>query len=311
VSGAAAGAVAVAVALEVAVAEPPRRLHPVAWFGRAVAPFDREWSRPLAVGALVAAVLPLVAAGAVARLVRLAAEAGTLTAALAGGLALFSATSLRMLLGEARAVVAATDGDLATARERLPSLAGRDAADLSPGELRSAAVESAAENLADGLVAPLLAFAAGSALTGSLPIAAGLAAWVKAVNTLDSMLGYRSKRVGTPSARLDDAAMWLPARLSAPLLAVAALDPGAPVRAREHVTAPPSPNSGWPMATLAAVLGRRLAKPGTYDLPLGEAFPSVEESQQGVRIVGVAGGLAYLLAGLTAYAADPGVVAWS
>jgi len=309
VSAVATGAVAVAFTLEVAIAEPPTRLHPVAWFGRAIAPFDREWTHPLAVGSLVAAVLPLAAAGVVAGMVLLAAEAGALAAPLAAGVALFSATSLRMLLGEARAVVAATDGDLAAARERLPSLAGRDASDLSAGELRSAAVESAAENLADGLVAPLLAFALGALV--SLPVAAGLAAWVKAVNTLDSMLGYRSKRVGTPSARLDDAAMWLPARLSALLVAAAALDPGALARARDHASAPPSPNSGWPMATLAAVLDRRLAKPGVYDLPLGESFPTVAEGQRGVRVVGAAGALAYLLAAVVAYAAESGVVAWS
>ena len=308
-SAAGAGAVAVAFALEAAIAEPPTRLHPVAWFGRAIAPFDREWSRPLAVGALVAGVLPLAAAGIVAGLVLLATEAGAVAAAVAAGLALFSATSLRMLLGEARAVVAATEDDLAAARERLPSLAGRDPSGLSAGELRSAAVESAAENLADGLVAPLFAFALGAVV--SLPVAAGLAAWVKAVNTLDSMLGYRSKRVGTPSARLDDAVMWLPARLSAVLLASAALDLRALVEAREHAGAPPSPNSGWPMATLAAVLDRRLAKPGVYDLPLGEDFPTVAESQRGVRVVGVAGVLAYVLAGVAVYAANPGVVAWS
>ncbi|SEW28354.1 CobD/CbiB family cobalamin biosynthesis protein [Halobacterium jilantaiense] len=308
-SAAAAGAVAVAFALEAAVAEPPTRLHPVAWLGRAIAPFDREWTRPLAVGALVAVALPLAAAGAVAGLVAVAAEAGELAAGAVAGLALFSATSLRMLLGEARAVVAATGDDPAGARERLRSLAGRDSTDLSAGELRSAAVESAAENLADGLVAPLLAFAAGALV--SLPVAAGLAAWVKAVNTLDSMLGYRSKRVGTPSARLDDAVMWLPARLSALLVAAAARDPDALARARDYAAAPPSPNSGWPMATLAAVLGRRLAKPGVYDLPLGAEFPTAAESQRGVRDVGVAGVLAYLLTGLVAYAAGSGVVAWS
>jgi len=312
VSATAAGAVAVTLALEAAVGEPPTRLHPVAWFGRAVAPFDREWAHPLAVGALVAVTLPLAAAGAVASVVALAAAAtGPVAAALVAGVALFSTTSLRMLLGEARAVVAATGDDPAAARARLPSLAGRDAGDLSAGEVRSAAVESAAENLADGLVAPLLAFTAGVAATGSLAVASAGAAWVKAVNTLDSMLGYRSKRVGTPSARLDDAAMWLPARLAAALVAAAALDPGALARAREHAGAPPSPNSGWPMATLAAVLDRRLAKPGVYDLPLGAAFPDVADAQRGVGIVGAAGLLAYALTGLAAaLAVDGGVVAW-
>nr|WP_208288837.1 adenosylcobinamide-phosphate synthase CbiB [Halobacterium sp. R2-5] len=295
------GAVALAFALEAAFAEPPARIHPVAWFGRAIAPLDREWANPQAVGVLVALVLPLAAGLLVGSLVALAGRIDPLLAAAVAGLALFATTSLRMLLGEARAVVAATDSDLDAARERLQSLAGRDASDLSTGELRSAAVESAAENLADGLVAPLLAFALGAVV--SLPVAAGAAAWVKGANTLDSMLGYRSKPVGTASARLDDAVMWLPARLSASLVALAGLDFGALARAREHADAPPSPNSGWPMATLAAVLGVRLAKPGVYDLPLGAEFPTVAESQRGVRVVGAAGVLSYALAA--------GVVAWS
>jgi len=301
VSLTAAGAVALAFALEAAFAEPPASLHPVAWFGRAVAPFDREWANPRAVGALVAVVLPLVAAVLVGSLVALAGRVDVRAAAGVAGLALFATTSLRMLSDEARAVVAATETDLDAARDRLQSLAGRDASDLSAGELRSAAVESAAENLADGLVAPLLAFAVGAVV--SLPVAAAAAAWVKAVNTLDSMLGYRSKPVGTASARLDDAVMWLPARVSAALVAFAELDAAALARAREHADAPPSPNSGWPMATLAAVLGVRLAKPGVYDLPLGGEFPTVAESRRGVRVVGVAGALAYALAA--------GVVAWS
>ena len=309
---AALGAVAAAFALEVVIGEPPTRVHPVAWFGRAVAPFDREWARPLVVGGLVAVLLPLAAAVAAGGLV-VAAEttAGGLAGTAIAGVVLFATTSLRMLLGEARAVVAATGEDLARARQRLLSLAGRDASDLSAAEIRSAAVESAAENLADGLVAPLAAFGFGVAVTGSLAVAAAAAGWVKAVNTLDSMLGYRSKRVGTPSARLDDAVMWLPARLAAVLVAAGARDPRALPRAASHAGAPPSPNSGWPMATLAAALGRRLAKPGVYDLPLGDGFPAVAESQRGVRVVGVAGVLAYGLAGLAVYfAGDGGVVAW-
>lgn len=307
-SAAAAGAVALAFGLDAAVAEPPRRVHPVAWFGRAVAPFDREWSRPHVVGVAVAVALPLAAASVVGAAVLLAARADPRAGAGVAGLALFATTSLRMLLDEAGGVVAATDGDLDAARDRLRSLAGRDAGDLSAGELRSAAVESAAENLADGLVAPLAAFVLGALV--SLPVAAAAAAWVKAANTLDSMLGYRSKPVGAASARLDDAVMWLPARLSAVLISVAAVDPGSLARAREHATAPPSPNSGWPMAALAAALDVRLAKRGAYDISLGGAFPTVAESQRGVRLVGAAGVLAYALAALGAYAAR-GVVGWS
>jgi adenosylcobinamide-phosphate synthase len=293
-------AVGLAFALDLAVEEPPTRVHPVAWFGRAVAPFDRAWRSPRLVGVALAVVLPLLAAGAVALLVLGASRVDPAAGAVAAGLALFVTTSLRMLVGTAGDVVAATGGDdLSAARDRLPALVGRDPSDLSAGEVRSAAVESAAENLADGLVAPLAAFAVLAPV--SLALAAGAAAWVKAVNTLDSMLGYRSKPVGWASARLDDAVMWLPARASAVLVAAAALAPGAVSAGRTWAHAPPSPNSGWPMATLAAALDVRLSKPGVYALNDDGALPTVAEAERGVTVVAVAGALAYLLAGVVAW----------
>ena len=307
-------AVVVAAGLEALLSEPPTRVHPVAWFGRAVAPFDREWRRPRAVGVGAALVLPLPAAGVVAGAVWLAGTVHPLAAGVLAGLALFSTTSLRMLLDEVRRVNDLVQSDLAGARSALRSLAGREASDLSAGEVRSAAVESAAENLADGLVAPLLAFAVLAPV--SLPLAAGAAAWVKAVNTLDSMLGYRSKPVGWASARLDDLVMWVPARLSAGLLAVGAGRPGTLVRAREWATEPPSPNSGWPMATLAALLSVRLEKPGVYVLNPERALPGSEAVERGVGLVRRAGLLAYAAAGIVAgsgvwIAGVVEVLAWS
>jgi adenosylcobinamide-phosphate synthase len=295
-------AVAAAAGLEATLGEPPTRLHPVARFGRVVAPFDREWPAARAVGVAVALVLPLAAAGVVGGAVWLAGTVHPLAGGALAGLALFSTTSLRMLLGEARRVDGLVDADLDGARRALRSLAGRDAADLSAGEVRSAAVESAAENLADGLVAPLLAFAVLAAL--SLPAAAAAAAWVKAVNTLDSMLGYRSKPVGWASARLDDLLMWVPARLSAALLALGAGAPRVLGRARRWAREPPSPNSGWPMATLAALLDARLEKPGVYVLNPDGALPGSAAVGRGVGLVRRAGLLAYALAGV-------GVFAWS
>jgi adenosylcobinamide-phosphate synthase len=283
----AAAAVALAIGLDAAVAEPPTRIHPVALFGRLVAGVDRGggaqesdgWERPRTVGVVAAVLLPALAAGVVAGAVAVA-TADPWAGAAVAGLVLFSTTSLRRLLDRARAVIGASDADLDAARRDLRALAGRDAAVLDAAHVRSAAVESLAENLADGLVAPLAAFAAVVAVTGAvggvavagvdvtLALAAGASAWVKAVNTLDSMLGYRSKPVGWAPARLDDAVMWLPARLSAVLLGVVAGAPALPLR--QHVRAlarrPSSPNSGWPMATMAAALPARLVKPGAYDL---------------------------------------------
>ncbi|MFU1780156.1 CobD/CbiB family cobalamin biosynthesis protein [Haloarcula japonica] len=301
-------AVAVASGLELAIGEPPTRLHPVAWFGRFVGTVDREWDHPLAVGALAAALLPLGVAVVVGGSVALAATREPLAAVALAGLALFLTTSLRSLLSTAREVIADSEVDLLVARDGLLALAGRDASDLSAGEVRSAAVESASENLADGLVASLAAFVLGGLVAAGtglppLPVAAGAAVWVKAVNTMDSMLGYRSKRVGTPTARLDDAVMWFPARVSALLLAIACGSPQSVARARSWLDGVPSPNSGWPMGTAAAALDVRLEKPGVYVLNPARGLPDVTTAQHSVTRVGVAGVLAYLLAGL-------GVLAW-
>jgi|AntDeeMetageno51_2_1112566.scaffolds.fasta_scaffold00460_7 adenosylcobinamide-phosphate synthase len=302
-------AVTVAAGLDATVAELPSRVHPVALFGRVVGRFDREWSRPRAIGVAVAVSLPLAAAGVALGVVAAAGRVAAVvlgggvapavaTAAVAG-LVLFATTSLRMLVGAAREVVAASESDPEAARAASLALVGRDTASLSAGRLRSAAVESAAENLADGLVAPLLAFVVGTQV--SVVVGVACAAWVKAVNTLDSMLGYPDRPHGTASARLDDAVMWIPARLSAVLLALAARSPTALTTARRWARAPASPNSGWPMATTAAVLDARLAKPGAYDLNTDAPLPSLATAQAGVRTVSVAGWLAFLLAGVAAW----------
>ena len=334
----AAAAVVLASALDAAVAEPPARIHPVALFGRLVARVDRGgersggWAHPRVVGVAAAVLLPVLAAGVAAAAVGAGSAAHPWVGAAVAGLVLFSTTSLRALLDRARDVIAASDADLDAARRDLRALAGRDAASLDAAHVRSAAVESLAENLADGLVAPLAAFAAvvavGSAAAGAgggapvagadagLALAAGAAAWVKAVNTLDSMLGYRSKPVGLAPARLDDAVMWLPARLSALLLGVVGRAPGLPLRRRVRTLAgrPASPNSGWPMATMAAVLPARLAKPGAYDLdpdtaPTGSggaaADPaSLPDVAAAIRAVGLTRRAGLLAAAIT------GVVTW-
>lgn len=276
------------------VGEPPSRVHPVAWFGSVVGLVDRDWSAPRLVGTVATLLLPALAGAIVAGVVHLGGRANPALGTLLAAGALFVSISLSMLLAEASAVVELTKTTVPGARERLRSLAGRDASDLSPDELRSAAVESIGENLADGLVAPLLAFTVGAFV--SLPAAAGLAVWVKAVNTMDSMLGYRSKPTGWAPARLDDAVMFVPARISALLLAIAAGDPRAISQARSFANVPASPNSGWPMATLAAVLDSRLRKPGAYDLFADRSLPDVPTAKRGVAVTRRAGLLAFLVA---------------
>lgn len=295
-------AVALAAVLDWTVRELPARAHPVAVFGRVVGRADREWSHPRLTGVGVATVLPALAAAVAFGIVLAAVAFDPLLGGIVAGAVLFVTTSLRMLLAETAGVIEASVTDPAAARERLPALAGRDPVALSPELLRSAAVESASENLADGLVAPLLAFALLAPL--SLPLGAAGAAWVKAVNTLDSMLGYPSKPHGWASARLDDLVMWVPARISALLLSVAALSPDPVLTARRWHDETASPNSGWPMATAAGALQVRLEKPDHYVLNELASLPTAEQARRGVALVGRAGLVAYVLVVL------PGVIAW-
>jgi len=318
-------AIGLAFSLDLLIGEPPRQVHPVAWFGTLVAAVDREWSESRRItqliGGVIAIVLPLIAA----TVVGLTVAAGfaiypTLGAALAA-IVLFLTMSLRMLVDLTRAVIDATGGehrggsvtdgggtiasgdgrvvdrmgsDLEDARAEARGLVGRETGDLSAPEIRSAAIESPAENLADGFASTLLPFALLAPI--SLPLAAAAAAWIKAVNTLDSMLGYRSKPIGTASARLDDAVMYLPARITALCLALAAFRPGSLVAAREWARVPASPNSGWPMATLACALGVRLEKRGAYVLNPEADLPSVTDGHRAVSTVGLAATLLVAIA---------------
>jgi adenosylcobinamide-phosphate synthase len=165
--------------------------------------------------------------------------------------------------------------DLAGARHLLPALVGRDPEDLDAKEIARAVVESVAENTVDGIVAPALWAAAGGAV-GTLGY--------RAVNTLDSMVGHRSaryERYGKASARLDDAANWIPARLTATLVAVTV-----PARAgsiwralRGPARRHPSPNAGVAEAAFAVALGLRLGGTNIYQgrvdvrPPLGDGRP--------------------------------------
>lgn len=285
------GVLVVALALDAAVGEPPEWGHPVALFGRAVDRLDRGWRFPRAAGVIIAASGPLAFAAAYAGAVALAGAVGPagLDVAVGGGL-LFTTVSLRMLLAVAAETLTAIETDTRRASTQITALVGRDTTSLTPGEFRSGVVESLAENLSDGFVAPLVAFALGTAI--ALPAAVGAAAWVKGVNTLDSMLGYRTNPLGWASARLDDVVMYCPARVTAVLIAVAGGAPASVLAAAAWARAPASPNAGWPMATLAGVLGVQLRKPGRYALNAGAGLPTGEHARHGLRVVRVAGVLA-------------------
>jgi len=292
-----------AAVLEAAVGEPPARLHPVAWLGRAIGWLERrQFGAPRSVGSVYALAVPAGCALVAATLVA-AAGAGPIPALapVVAGVVLWISSSLRMLLERGRVVVASSETDVEAARESLLALAGRDASELSPELVRSAAVESLAENLSDGFVAPLSAFLALSFV--SIPAAAAGAAFVKGANTMDSMLGYPGP-FGWGSARLDDLVMFVPARLSAICLGLGSGDPEAPFRARRYATKPASPNAGWPMGTLAAALNVRLEKPGAYVLNGVADYPTVADGDRAIGAVRSAAAIASIAVAVV------GVVRW-
>ena len=296
---AAAAAVALLLALSIDRwwGEPPAALHPVVWMGRAlgacgarVAPAQATgrdlWSFWLAaiawcaLAAIVLVVFGVLQWTAVAHL-------PAWGAALALGLLLKPLLAWRMLRREVLAVEAALGESLEAGRARLAWLVSRDVRQLDEAQVRESAVESLAENLSDSVVAPVFWF-----------VLLGLpgAALYRFANTADAMWGYPGPRggrywlwAGKWAARADDALSWLPARLTALLLALAARR--WPAGLAQEARKTPSPNSGWPMAAMALLLGVRLAKPGVYALhPRGRQAGPLD-----TRRAAALGGLAVLL----------------
>jgi adenosylcobinamide-phosphate synthase len=249
-------AVALGLAIDHVLGEPPNRWHPVAWFGSAMTTFE-QWihvdSRARGIGYVVGG-LSLGVGSAFA----LHLAIGRFAA-----LSLGSAVAIarRMLTSTAASVGGDIDaGDLDAARSRLQSLVGRSTADLDESEIARATIESVAENTVDAVTASMW-----WGIIGGLPGVLGH----RALNTMDAMVGHRTQRhgrFGWASARLDDAANWAPARLSA--LAVIIVSPGrrsavlATIRrdAKQH----PSPNGGVIEAAFAASLGLRLGGANRY-----------------------------------------------
>jgi adenosylcobinamide-phosphate synthase len=171
---------------------------------------------------------------------------------------IFSCMAVRSLDQHAvRVMVALRSGDLSRSRNLVGQIVGRDTAAMSGEEITRAVFETVAENMSDGIVAPLFFL-----VTFGIP---GMAAY-KAINTMDSMIGYKNDRYiqfGWAAARLDDAANYVPARLTAGLIVLSAAI--LRLRWRSAVAAilrdarlQPSPNAGYPEAALAGALGVRL-----------------------------------------------------
>ena len=287
---------ALAVALDFLVGDPPNRWHPVAWIGRLIALARARAPRAPEDLALYGTFLILIVAGLAAGGALIAqallGELPGAAAALAQAWLLKCSFSLSALFAAVEIVRGhLVAGDLEGARRQVAwHLVSRDTTGLDEGAVASAAVESLAENLTDGLVAPLCFYVAGTLMGG---VAGGLAlAWAyRAVNTADAMIGYHRDELeylGRATARTDDVANYVPARLAgAALVAGAGLAresaAGAAGALRRDGRRTESPNAGLTMAAMAGALGVTLEKRGHYRLGDGPP-PDVAAIDRATRV---------------------------
>jgi len=260
---------ALAYGADLLIGDPRWFPHPVRAMGLAIHWGERilrqmiPWER--LAGVVLVAIVVGASYGAASWLLRVIGQVSGIGSFAAGVVLLFTCLSTKDLAVESRQVLKALEAnDLPLARQRVARIVGRDTHQLDVQEVVRATIETIAESTLDGILSPLFYF-----LLGGVPLAVAY----KATNTLDSMIGHRSARYlrfGWAAAKLDTAANWVPARLSAAFFALAAW------LCRYRVSAAwrcawrdgyggPVPNAGIPEAAVAGALGIRLGGTNWYD----------------------------------------------
>ncbi|MBQ8712138.1 MAG: cobalamin biosynthesis protein CobD [Prevotella sp.] len=278
--------------LDLLFGDPQRLPHPIVWFGRAIAACEHRLNKGThrrLKGAATAVGL-IVATFAVTWLLRQSlilsishslnfSFSQFLILSISQFLILFDVIVIfyclagTTLIREVQQVFLAVDRSLEEGRAQVARIVGRDTSELSAQEVRTAALETLAENLSDGVIAPLFWLA----LLGT----PGMLAY-KMVNTLDSMIGYRTERYrdfGCWAARIDDVANYIPARLTAVLMVIAVGKPRLMSFVWKNGRRHASPNSGYPEAALAGILDCRFGGPHHY---FGQLFdkPFIGENER-------------------------------
>jgi len=265
-----------ALALDVTTGDPPNRLHPTAWIGRLIGTITPSLKHS---SASIERFKGIIAAVAIVALTALSAYYllyfvqeffGLVAFVVISVLILKSAIAIKGMENHARAVMnALVNNDLEKASTELAKIVGRDTSKLDEQHILSATVESVGESTVDGITSPIFYFA----LFG-VP---GAFAY-RAINTLDSMIGYKDeyyRNIGWFSVKLDMIANYIPARITGLLMILAAIVIGADWRNSMRMMnrdkyKTPSMNAGWTMATIAGALRVRLEKIGSYSL--GESY---------------------------------------
>lgn len=262
--------------LDLLLGDPQWLPHPVVWFGKAIAACEHKLNRGhhrIAKGAVVA-ILLIALVFALTWLVRYwLLPLSSYLLLLFDAVIIFYCLAGTTLIREVREVFYALDRSLEEGRQQVARIVGRDTSELSAQEVRTAALETLAENLSDGVIAPLFWFA----LLGT----PGMLAY-KMVNTLDSMIGYKTERYkdfGCWAAHIDDVANYLPARLTALLMILASGKLNLLAFVWKNGPRHASPNSGYPEAALAGILNCRFGGPHYY---FGQLFdkPYIGENER-------------------------------
>ncbi|MCF2905770.1 adenosylcobinamide-phosphate synthase CbiB [Octadecabacter sp. CECT 8868] len=250
-------ALVLAMVLDAILGEPKwlwdRFPHLAVLMGRCVSALDKRLNDRTREKGIIAALLLLIGALALGTLLQ--SLPGIWIEVILGAFLL----AQRSLVDHVQAVATALRVSVDDGRSAVAMIVGRDVRDMDEPAIARSAIESAAENLSDGVIAPAFWFA-----VAGLP---GILAY-KVINTADSMIGYRTEKYeafGWAAARLDDVLNWIPARITALLLR--AIAPNRPTWAaiRRDAALHRSPNAGWPEAAIAPALGISLSGPRSYE----------------------------------------------
>lgn len=244
--------------LDLLLGDPQWMPHPVVWFGKMIAFGEKQLNRGTHrkfKGALLAIFLVVFVFGICWVIDHFLSDWVSI---LFRSLIIFWCLAGTTLIREVRQTFLAVDRSLEEGRKQVARIVGRDTTELSAQEIRTAALETLAENLSDGVIAPLFWLA-----IGGVP---GMLAY-KMVNTLDSMIGYKTDRYkdfGCFAARFDDVVNYIPARITAFLMVLASGRLSLLKFVAKYGSQHASPNSGYPEAALAGILNCRFGGPHTY-----------------------------------------------
>ncbi len=299
--------------LDCVVGDPESLPHPVRLFGRCIHIAEKRLLHPVmsprakfAAGCVLAVGLPTAVAYLVSNILRRGERLHRPMTLIAEVQLAASCLATHNLLKEAASVVAALEqDDIATARARVARIVGRDTQDLDAAGVSRAVIETLAESLCDGIIAPLFYLTLGG-------VPAALA--YKAINTMDSMIGHTSERYwhfGKAAARIDDAANFLPARASALLLCAASAIPATQASPQgawktwlEDGDKHASPNAGQMESAMAGALQVRLGGSNSYDgqpihgPEIGAAYrpPQAADARRALKLTGIASLLGFAVA---------------